>query len=548
VADLPKLKTFPVDADLVTEVAPKVFADVETAVVPNALEDGAPNPDAAGAAPKAGAGAAAPNGLAAAAGVAVLPPNEKDGLVGSDAAFPKANGVLCVVVAGGLAAPKLNAPPVRAALAVVAGAAPNEKDAAAPAAGAVAVDPNVGAAEAVVVDPKVAAAVVVTAGVEPKENNPEEGAAVVVAGAAAGVAPKLKGVTVATEEATDTAVVVPKAGATVEAAGAAPNVKSPVDAATEASGFDVTGVAVAPKLNGFSDLAGVAPKDGTVAAGAAWPRENVGAVAAVVVAAADAPKLKLGVGRVFVVSAVLVDPKEKTAGATVVAGTIEAAELTAGAPMLAAPKVKGTDETAALSAVSLLSAGLSAKLKATGVAEAVVVTAVGAIEGTVSVVTESASDEDGKLNLGTGSPGTGAGTVLSATCPLDRLNVTVAGLDGALDNRSGAVVVEGMPVTVLEVDMLPRERGVEVVVVDAGEIGAGTVTDAETSAVSAAGFDPKSNGNPPLVESYAGGGASNCSPRGKANPPGLETAIGISSSVLNSLGVSLDFSFGVRAF
>ena len=85
-------------------------------------------------------------------------------------------------------------------------------------------------------------------------------------------------------------------------------------------------------------------------------------------------------------------------------------------------------------------------------------------------------------------------------------HLTVAGLAGALDNRSGAVVVEGMPVTVLEVDMLPRERGVEVVVVDAGEAVAGIVTDAETSAVSAAGFDPKSNGNPPLVESYAGGG------------------------------------------
>ena len=244
-------------------------------------------------------------------------------------------------------------------------------------------------------------------------------------------------------------------------------------------------------------------------------RENVGAVTAVVVAAADGPKLKLGVGRVFVVSAVLADPKEKTAGAAVVAGTIEeagtievavtieAAELTVGAPMLAAPNVKGTDETAAFSAVSSLAAGLAPKLKATGVAGVVVVTAVG---GTVSVVTESSSVDDGKLNLGTGSPGTGAGTVLSAACPLDRLNVTVAGLAGALDNRSGAVVVEGMPVTVLEVDMLPRERGVEVVVVDAGEAVAGIVTDAETSAVSAAGFDPKSNGNPPLVESYAGGG------------------------------------------
>ena len=171
--------------------------------------------------------------------------------------------------------------------------------------------------------------------------------------------------------------------------------------------------------------------------------------------------------------------------------------------MLAAPNVKGTDETAAFSAVSSLAAGLAPKLKATGVAGVVVVTAVG---GTVSVVTESSSVDDGKLNLGTGSPGTGAGTVLSAACPLDRLNVTVAGLAGALDNRSGAVVVEGMPVTVLEVDMLPRERGVEVVVVDAGEAVAGIVTDAETSAVSAAGFDPKSNGNPPLVESYAGGG------------------------------------------
>jgi len=81
----------PVEADFVTDAAPNVFDDVEVAAaVPKAFVAGAPNAEPAVAAPKAGAGA--PKGLLE--GAAVPPPKENEGLGGSVAAFPKANGVL----------------------------------------------------------------------------------------------------------------------------------------------------------------------------------------------------------------------------------------------------------------------------------------------------------------------------------------------------------------------------------------------------------------------------------------------------------------------
>lgn len=494
----------PVEADFVTEVAPKVFADVDTAAAPNALVAGAPKPEAAGAAPKEGAGAAAaPKGLAAAAGVLVAPPKANEGLGGSVEALPKANGVLWVVAAGGFAAPNVNeAPPVGAAAVVVAaaGVAPNENDGGA-------ADPKEGAAVTTAVDPNEGAAVVVDAGVEPKLNSPVAAEAV-VAGAA--VAPKLKGLTVATEEAVVTAAAAPKVVAVVDRAGAgaaAPNVNSPEAAAGAGASVLVdAGVAVAPKLKGLiSDAVVVAvvdPNEGTVlAAAAAWPREKVGAAPAAVVVAvvvSEAPKLKLGVGRAFGdPETALEPPNEKTAGAAVSVGALEAAVLTTGDPKLAAPKVKGTAGAAAFSGASLLSAGFAPKLETAGAAADVVVTAVGAAKlAGASVVTESGSVDDGKLNFGTGNPDTGAEVDLLVASV--RLNVTVAGLAGAFATRSGALVVEEvLPVTVLEVDMFPRDRGVEVVVVDSGDDVAVLVAAAVTSAVSAADFDPKANGNPP---------------------------------------------------
>lgn len=84
----------PVEADFVTDAAPNVFDDVEVAAaVPKAFVAGAPNAEPAGAVPKAGAGA--PKGLLeGGAGAAAPPPKENEGLGGSVAAFPKANGVL----------------------------------------------------------------------------------------------------------------------------------------------------------------------------------------------------------------------------------------------------------------------------------------------------------------------------------------------------------------------------------------------------------------------------------------------------------------------
>lgn len=229
--------------------------------------------------------------------------------------------------------------------------------------------------------------------------------------------------------------------------------------------------------------------------------ECVADAAVEVVVVSTAPKLKLGVGRVFAdPEAALEPPNEKTAGAAVAVGPLEeleAAALTTGDPKLAAPNVKGTAGAAAFSGASLLAAGLAPKLKTAGAAAEVVVAAVVAAElAGASEIAEFGSVEDVSPKFGTGNPDTGA--VVDLVVASARLNVTVAGLAGAFATRSGALVVEELLlVTVLEVEMFPRDRGVEVVVVDSGDDDAVLVAAAVTSAVSAADFDPKANGNPP---------------------------------------------------
>lgn len=104
-----------------------------------------------------------------------------------------------------------------------------------------------------------------------------------------------------------------------------------------------------------------------------------------------------------------------------------------------------------------------------------------------------------------------------------------------------------MVLPVLVVEILPRDNGVDVVLVDSV-----AVVDAEVEEVTSALFEeelePKAKGKPPLLESYAGGGASNFSPNWKGNPPDLETTVAVDSSVRGSIESSLGFSLGVRAF
>ena len=65
-----------------------------------------------------------------------------------------------------------------------------------------------------------------------------------------------------------------------------------------------------------------------------------------------------------------------------------------------------------------------------------------------------------------------------------------------------------MVLSVLVVDIPPRDSGVDVVLVDSV-----AVVDAEVDKVTSELFgEPKANGKPPLLESYVGGGASNFSP------------------------------------
>lgn len=126
--------------------------------------------------------------------------------------------------------------------------------------------------------------------------------------------------------------------------------------------------------------------------------------------------------------------------------------------------------------------------------------------------------------------------------------MTVAGLAGGFDTKSGAVMVEEFSVTVLVVEILPRERGVGVVVVDVILAVGAEDCATETSVLLLVGFDPKAKGKPPLPASYAGGGASNFSPRGKGNPPAVETVVTGVSSLQSTSGTSFDLACGVRAF
>ena len=101
-----------------------------------------------------------------------------------------------------------------------------------------------------------------------------------------------------------------------------------------------------------------------------------------------------------------------------------------------------------------------------------------------------------------------------------------------------------MVLSVLVVDIPPRDSGVDVVLVDSV-----AVVDAEVDKVTSELFgEPKANGKPPLLESYVAGGASNFSPNGKGNPPDFETTIAVGSSVRGSAESSLGFSLEVRAF
>ena len=87
------------------------------------------------------------------------------------------------------------------------------------------------------------------------------------------------------------------------------------------------------------------------------------------------------------------------------------------------------------------------------------------------------------------------------------MNVTVAGLVVGLETKSGIVLVAVVMFPVLVVEMLPKDSGVEVMLVDSVTVVIAEVATV-TSEVSVVGLDPKVEGKPPLLESYAGGGAS----------------------------------------
>lgn len=187
------------------------------------FEDGVPKAEPVCAAPKATGAAAAPKGFGAVAGVLLAPPKLNDGLGGSVADFPNAKGVDWAVVVG-LEAPKEKDAPEDAAV-VVAVVAPKEKEEAT-APGTV-VDPKAGAPTTDEAESIVAA--VVVAGLEPNVNRPEPVEAVVAVAAAA--APKLNGVTAATEAVVVTVEDDPKEGGAVEVAEAAPKLKRPAPTA-----------------------------------------------------------------------------------------------------------------------------------------------------------------------------------------------------------------------------------------------------------------------------------------------------------------------------
>jgi len=249
----------------------------------------------------------------------------------------------------------------------------------------------------------------------------------------------------------------------------------------------------------------------------------------------------------------LVEPKAKTGGAAVVTVTLTGAELMVGPPIFAAPNVNGTAGAGAaedfFSDSVLTAVGCAGfvgpKLIAVGATAAVVVIAgEGATDDVVDVEVDN-SEVTGRVKVGIGKPPWGLDTSAGV---LDRLNVTVAGLVTTLETKSGTELVVVMVLPVLVVEILPRDSRVDVVLVDSVAVVV-AVDDAATSAeLSVEGLEPKAKGNPPLLESYAGGGASNFSPNWKGNPPDFETTVTVDSSVRCTTESSLGFSLGVRAF
>ena len=83
------------------------------------------------------------------------------------------------------------------------------------------------------------------------------------------------------------------------------------------------------------------------------------------------------------------------------------------------------------------------------------------------------------------------------------------------------------------VDTTPRDSGVDVVLVDSV-----AVVDAEVDKVTSELFredlEQKAKAKLPLLNSYAGSGASNFSPTWKGNPPDFETTVAVGSSVRGS--------------
>jgi len=309
----------------------------------------------------------------------------------------------------------------------VAKAAPKENDGAA---AGVAVDPKEGAEETEVTAPKVGTgAVVALDGVEPNVNNPGVAAAV-VAEAAEGAAPKVKGLTEATDVAVvvvvDTVEVAPNVGAAVDAAGAPEKLKSPEeDAAIGAVSVLDEAVVLPPKVNGFVSavVLVVDPNEGRAeAVEDAEPNEKEAEVGA---AAADddgtdAPKLKVGVGSVFETSVVLEEPNAKTADAAVDTVTLTGTELTDGPSIFAAPNVNGTEEFAedffsdSVITVEDCTGLLGPKLITFGTAADVVVVAGGGATDVVVDVAVANSEVAGKLKVGIGKPPWDCGLVTSA--------------------------------------------------------------------------------------------------------------------------------------
>jgi len=185
--------------------------------------------------------------------------------------------VLWVVAGVGFEAPKVKVPPVEAAVVVVAETPPNENEVVDAGVGATA-DPKEGATVTEVTAPNAGGAVIL-AGVDPNVNNPGAPAAVVT-GAVVMAAPKVNGLTAATDTAVVVALVTdePNVGAEDEAA-TPEKVKSPdtEDVAVADNSVFVEDTVVAPKLNGLVSAVDLLdPKaGGAVVVKADWPKENV---------------------------------------------------------------------------------------------------------------------------------------------------------------------------------------------------------------------------------------------------------------------------------